>query len=521
MRMDFMFPNGNLTIEVTFGGIVLETTLIPAGRSRSFIAIDVTGMVKSWLSGVPNYGFVVEANTLTTSVFFDSKENTLTGHEPVLDIELGSVGPKGPAGATGPQGPAGPQGPPGLPGAKLQWTAVSGTSLQALSNAGYFLTGTATTTVNLPTSPTLGDTVRITSTGSCGYLVSNNGSPVGVEPQYEMNVTTFAMSSDGANVFAICTSRRGELNPNSALFASPNGGATWRSIAGLRKWSAIASSADGSKVVASEFGGKIYTSNDFGATWIARDSDRNWRAVAASADGSKLVAAEYGGQLYTSIDYGATWIPRESVRNWSSVASSADGSKLVAASSEAIYMSTTSGTSWVPCPANGSLGVSISSDGAKLVAVASYGVFPSKMYTSYDSGSNWTSVEPPIPSNYPWTQKSDWAFRSAVLSQDGILTLVDVRNLGFPERSGLYTSLNFLSLTSAGFDGESAVCLAVFGSGSKLAASMEADGLLYISSDSGAHWEARSRPIFIEQVSGSPGSTTELQYIGNGIWKTY
>ena len=46
--------------------------------------------------------------------------------------------------------------------------------------------------------------------------------------------------------------------------------------------------------------GQIYTSTDSGGTWSPRDTSRAWYAVASSADGSKLVAVVYGGQIYTS-----------------------------------------------------------------------------------------------------------------------------------------------------------------------------------------------------------------------------
>ena len=71
-------------------------------------------------------------------------------------------------------------------------------------------------------------------------------------------------------------------------------------------------------------------STDSGLSWTARDSTRNWQAVASSSDGSKLVAAELGGQIYTSTDSGLTWTAGDSTRNWQAVASSADGNKLVA-----------------------------------------------------------------------------------------------------------------------------------------------------------------------------------------------
>ena len=65
-------------------------------------------------------------------------------------------------------------------------------------------------------------------------------------------------------------------------------------------------------------------------TWVAHELVQNWRGVASSSDGTKLVATIDGGQLYTSTDSGVSWIARESARNWTSVASSSDGSKLVA-----------------------------------------------------------------------------------------------------------------------------------------------------------------------------------------------
>ena len=43
--------------------------------------------------------------------------------------------------------------------------------------------------------------------------------------------------------------------------------------------------------------------------WTPRETNRNWWAVASSADGNKLVATVYAnsGQIYTSIDAGVTW----------------------------------------------------------------------------------------------------------------------------------------------------------------------------------------------------------------------
>src|ERR1044071_9110980 len=67
-----------------------------------------------------------------------------------------------------------------------------------------------------------------------------------------------------------------------------------------------------------------------GDVWTAREQTRDWQAVASSADGSKLVAVVFGGTIFTSTDWGVTWTPRENPRYWFSVASSASGSNLVA-----------------------------------------------------------------------------------------------------------------------------------------------------------------------------------------------
>ena len=64
------------------------------------------------------------------------------------------------------------------------------------------------------------------------------------------------------------------------------------------------------RLAAALMGGAIYTSNDSGVTWTARASGaRFWNAVASSADGTRLVAVEDGGQVYTTV-------PTPSTRRW-------------------------------------------------------------------------------------------------------------------------------------------------------------------------------------------------------------
>lgn len=174
-------------------------------------------------------------------------------------------------------------------------------------------------------------------------------------------------------------------------------------------WKAIASSADGTRLVAasnarSYFGGPpapIFVSTNSGASWAQTSApSNNWSSVACSADGMKLIATSapyyswyyknlFGdGRIYTSPDGGTTWTPASVTTNsWSSVASSADGATLVAVSSPnwvfslkdfvgdgLIYRSSNSGASWTVTvsPTNYWTSVAASADGVKLVAVAGF-----------------------------------------------------------------------------------------------------------------------------------------------------
>jgi hypothetical protein len=135
---------------------------------------------------------------------------------------------------------------------------------------------------------------------------------------------------------------------NGFIFTSEyTGDFVWGSAAEvLNDWTAVACSADGSRLVAAAHGSQIYTSRNFGANWTARESNRAWTAAASSSDGSRLVAAADGGQIYTSSDYGATWTSRETSRSWSAVASSADGTRMLVVASGGIWSSGDCGVTW-------------------------------------------------------------------------------------------------------------------------------------------------------------------------------
>jgi hypothetical protein len=202
-----------------------------------------------------------------------------------------------------------------------------------------------------------------------------------------------ASSADGMKLVAALTT-------NSKIATSTDGGVTWteRSTAAV-EWRGVASSSDGVKLVAVALGDKIYTSTNSGVNWTARDSNRNWEAVASSSDGVKLVAVTNdnngAGEIYTSTNSGVNWTARGVSHAWTGVASSSDGTKLVAVENGdnlggKIYTSTNSGVNWTARESDRDWrGVASSSDGTKLVAVAN----GDQIYTSTNSGVNWTARE--------------------------------------------------------------------------------------------------------------------------------
>src|ERR1017187_10840029 len=97
---------------------------ITSSSLNHFVVIDVTSLVQGWLTTPStNYGVALQLVGPTGLFAFDTKESTITSHEPELEIALngpagpqGPLGPAGPSGLTGSIGPIGPQGPLGPAG---------------------------------------------------------------------------------------------------------------------------------------------------------------------------------------------------------------------------------------------------------------------------------------------------------------------------------------------------------------------------------------------------------------------
>jgi photosystem II stability/assembly factor-like uncharacterized protein len=190
-----------------------------------------------------------------------------------------------------------------------------------------------------------------------------------------------ACSADGKLVIAV----RSTAQP----LISTDSGNTWKTdTAAPYAYGCVASSADGIKLVGPFFGGNnfyLYISDDSGKTWTQTSGGADWRAVASSADGTKLLAAGYNTTIWLSTNSGSSWQTSSAPSKiWTSLASSADGTKLIGSGSGQIYISTNSGNNWMLSPVGG-YSVATSADGRVLLVTGS-----SSTYISINFGSSWT-----------------------------------------------------------------------------------------------------------------------------------
>jgi hypothetical protein len=332
------------------------------------------------------------------------------------------------------------------PGATPPAVQVTGATQNVVPNTNYIATGSGTTTFNLPATGTVGDVVTIGSGGSSGVTIAN---PFGWTAREEArNWLRVASSADGIKLVATDTQQ---------IFTSSDSGQSWAARAQIRAIP-VASSADGSRLVAGGLGGQLWISSDSGATWVPREQNRNWQGLAMSADGSKIVAAPYPGNLYISTDYGATWTPRDQSREWLAVASSSDGTKLVALDILGVYTSADSGVTWTYRQqiSNGR-SVASSADGARLIIASG-----SILYVSTDFGVTWTQRE----------QSRNWT--AAASSADGMKLIAGATY------DRLYVSIDGGATWSPREEARQWVDMASSADGSKLFAAVQG-GRLYTS----------------------------------------
>jgi photosystem II stability/assembly factor-like uncharacterized protein len=395
---------------------------------------------------------------------------------------------------------------------------VIGTTTLAQPNVGYICTNDVNpVTIALPPSLSIGDTFRVAGVGGAGWIIAQtNGQTIFTGNLGDAAGQNWKTSGPSAFWSAVASSASGTkivaASNGGKIFTTTNSGATWSTNATLQIWSSVASSADGTRLVATvgnstSQSGAIYTSTDSGATWASQASGsgtRQWVSVASSADGSRLVAVVYSGYIYTSVNYGTNWTARASdiTRLWTAVASSADGKKLVAAvTGGTIYTSTNYGTNWTSQTGSGSRtwsALASSSDGSRLVAAVGNGQSGS-IYISADSGATWTANS---------TISGQWS--SVASSSDGshLAAVYNVTSAG-----NIYTSsdsgVTWAERTGAPTADWAGVAMSA--DGSQIVAVPDG-GFVYISSLTSTTTGTAG------YLSGARLTAIELEYVGNGIF---
>ena len=213
--------------------------------------------------------------------------------------------------------------------------------------------------------------------------------------------SSLACSADGAQILCVNT---------TLLYRSTNFGAVWSSNTTPVVFSGLAASADALKLAAIGVDGNLYASTNSGAAWSQTGAPNgNWIALASSADGSVVMASqEYEPHItaqyfyvYGTTNGGAQW--EQLLATYSDVgtsaAISADGAKMYAGGEE-FFESLTGGSGWTTVggyPPYSAGSVACSASGAE---IAITGAFTHIERISPDYGTNWFTANTAAPGNY-------------------------------------------------------------------------------------------------------------------------
>ncbi len=319
-----------------------------------------------------------------------------------------------------------------------------------------------------PTTPTSRILCVFFATASAGLAFGQTWIPTGAPSN---SWSAVACSADGSKVVAATTGN----SPTGQIFISNDGGTNWTPTgAPLEGWTLVTSSADGTRLAAlaavAKFG--AYTSTDSGAAWVwHKGPPYAYGTLDCSADGSTLLGVEVDYNVYLSPDFGDTWVKRRTpIFDINTAAFSTDGTTIVAMSNGGeIASSTNAGATWSQPVGPGSSGtwVAGSADLRRLICLTSTLPYPAvgqSILTSTDMGQTW--VTNPVPA-------VDWL--AAAASADGTKFVV--------------------------------------GSGC---------GLIYSSSDSGTTWTSNSAPALHWYrnclASSADGNTVFAAASAGGVW---
>lgn len=305
--------------------------------------------------------------------------------------------------------------------------------------------------------------------------------------------TALALSADGARLVA---------SDGNYAWASGDGGQTWENpkLNGHYRvvGHAVALSADGLRLAAAQRG-YAWLSADGGATWSRDEAPclggpsaftpaLDSAGLTMSSDGGRLATA-YLSALCTSADGGLTWARElnDAPRNWTSLAASTDGERLLAAEQDG-YLWVKAGGAWTAVMRVGKLAwrsVASSADGRTLFAAAAGGVWatPPTVFRSSDGGATW------LPTQVTTAPAAEPQRTKLAASSDGtrLALIVSTETAG---QAHLYTSADGGASWSrqAGVGARSYRTLAMSPDGLRLAAGVDKD-IIYLSADGGTTWQ--------------------------------
>jgi photosystem II stability/assembly factor-like uncharacterized protein len=195
-------------------------------------------------------------------------------------------------------------------------------------------------------------------------------------------------------------------------------------------WGGLASNSSGSLLVAAQYDGQVFTSNNYGNGWTATPLVAYlWVGATASYSGQYIAVAANGNYIYVSSDFGNSWLRANGTSpavGWRCIASDNSGQYMVAGSSQgsysAIYLSSNYGKFWKISAAPTSTlwtGVASSSNGQNLIGCSS----PGYIYTSSNFGNSWTAqLSSPSTGWYSVTSSSTGQYSAACVYGGSIYT---------------------------------------------------------------------------------------------------
>lgn len=414
----------------------------------------------------------------------------------------------------------------------LVWRGLAssgdGTRLAAINSTGFYSPGNLWTSTDsgqkwgLRTGKSAIDWRGLTMSGDGSFVAAAAGAS-GVltsldqggtwSPRMDVqlgNVEVLTMSIDGSLMVAVAGGR---------VWTSTDQGQRWTCCSSLPRHSgsrSVACSSDGSRLVAVDYAyqqmGSIWTSQDRGVTWVERTSAgvRQWTAVASSGNGLRMTAAVSGGSLWTSDDSGATWTEcaGTSGQRWQFITCSQNGLILAAAAHQSgIWRSEDGGTTWTLCQGTeGKVWKSLvsSGSGSKHAVAEANG----SVWTSQDQGVNWVQRSA--------TNGGKW--QCLALSLDGS------RLMAAGSDRGVWTSADGGASWQMQSDpGEQYwSCIASSKDGQKLAAAIHfsrgTGGRIHTSSDGGHNWVAHATPGQRDWVAITSSADGRKLYAADSGW---